>query len=82
MNDCRNWLHFYTIQELLKHTSANSSEYSIVKAAHQRMKDVASKINEQKRLIENIAQIANWQKSIEAWEVSIQMINKFPNWPV
>ncbi|EDV28404.1 uncharacterized protein TRIADDRAFT_19156, partial [Trichoplax adhaerens] len=56
------------LAELLKHTSPTSSEYSIVKAAHQRMKGVASKINEQKRLIENIAQIANWQKSIEAWE--------------
>lgn len=33
------------------------------------MKNVAQLINERKRRLENIAKIAEWQSSIEGWEV-------------
>ena len=33
------------------------------------MKAVASSVNESRRKVENIEEIARWQRSIEAWEV-------------
>lgn len=44
-------------------------DYKDVEAALNAMKNVARLINERKRRLENIDKIAQWQSSIEDWEV-------------
>ncbi|XP_033119530.1 uncharacterized protein LOC117118909 [Anneissia japonica] len=56
------------LAELLKYTGTDHPDYNNVKQALETMRNVAFAINEQKRLIENIEKIAQWQKSIEGWE--------------
>ncbi|XP_070538130.1 uncharacterized protein [Ptychodera flava] len=56
------------LAELLKYTKPEHKDYEPVKAALEVMKDVASKINEQKRRVESVHAIAKWQLSIEGWE--------------
>ncbi|XP_071949322.1 uncharacterized protein [Antedon mediterranea] len=56
------------LAELLKYTPSDHPDYDNVKQALETMRNVAFEINEQKRLIENIEKIAQWQKSIEGWE--------------
>lgn len=45
-------------------------DFRDVEAALRAMKNVAQLINERKRRLENITKIAQWQSSIEDWEVS------------
>ena len=45
-----------------------------MEAALNAMKNVARLINERKRRLENIDKIAQWQSSIEDWEVGIWFI--------
>lgn len=45
-------------------------DYKDVEAALNAMKNVARLINERKRRLENIDKIAQWQSSIEDWEVN------------
>lgn len=44
-------------------------DYKDVEAALNGMKNVARLINERKRRLENVDKIAQWQSSIEDWEV-------------
>lgn len=44
-------------------------DYTDVEAALNAMKNVARLINERKRRLENVDKIAQWQSSIEDWEV-------------
>ena len=56
-------------QELLKYTTEGHPDHAHIVAAHQAMKDVAMLINEQKRRMENIGKIGQWQETIENWKV-------------
>jgi len=49
-------------------------DYKDVEAALNAMKNVARLINERKRRLENIDKIAQWQSSIEDWEVNHRSI--------
>lgn len=49
-------------------------DYKDVEAALNAMKNVARLINERKRRLENIDKIAQWQSSIEDWEVCVAPI--------
>lgn len=49
-------------------------DYKDVEAALNAMKNVARLINERKRRLENIDKIAQWQSSIEDWEVNDRSI--------
>lgn len=49
-------------------------DYKDVEAALNAMKNVARLINERKRRLENIDKIAQWQSSIEDWEVNYRSI--------
>ncbi|KAG7233480.1 hypothetical protein INR49_006973 [Caranx melampygus] len=57
------------LAELLKYTNPQHRDYKDVEAALNAMKNVARLINERKRRLENIDKIAQWQSSIEDWEV-------------
>lgn len=52
-------------------------DYKDVEAALNAMKNVARLINERKRRLENIDKIAQWQSSIEDWEVNTDLINSY-----
>ncbi|KAM8784847.1 rho guanine nucleotide exchange factor 4 isoform 2-T2 [Rhynchonycteris naso] len=56
------------LSELLKYTHPQHRDFKDVEAALYAMKNVAQLINEQKRRLENIDRIAQWQSSIEDWE--------------
>ena len=55
--------------ELLKYTRTEHSDYEALREAFMVMKNVAVRINESKRTVENIDKIAAWQKSMLDWEV-------------
>uniref|UniRef100_A0A8B9HZ73 Rho guanine nucleotide exchange factor 4 n=1 Tax=Astyanax mexicanus TaxID=7994 RepID=A0A8B9HZ73_ASTMX len=57
------------LAELLKYTNPQHRDYKDVEAALNGMKNVARLINERKRRLENVDKIAQWQSSIEDWEV-------------
>ncbi|KAK3857217.1 hypothetical protein Pcinc_036514 [Petrolisthes cinctipes] len=56
------------LQELLKYTKPDHSDYSSVKGALEAMRDVALLVNERKRRMECLEKIASWQMTVEGWE--------------
>uniref|UniRef100_A0A8C9U2C1 Rho guanine nucleotide exchange factor 9 n=1 Tax=Scleropages formosus TaxID=113540 RepID=A0A8C9U2C1_SCLFO len=56
------------IDELLKYTAQEHSDYRYVAAALAVMRNVTQQINERKRRLENIDKIAQWQASVLDWE--------------
>ncbi|XP_071511132.1 uncharacterized protein [Diadema antillarum] len=56
------------LNELLKYTRPQHPDYEPLKGALDAMREVAQSINERKRRIEHIENIALWQKNIGDWE--------------
>lgn len=56
------------LSELLKYTSEDHPDHKSVKAAQEVMKGVAMLINEQKRRMENVGKIGQWQETIVDWK--------------
>ncbi|XP_030837786.1 uncharacterized protein LOC579951 isoform X3 [Strongylocentrotus purpuratus] len=56
------------LNELLKYTRPQHPDYQPLKSALEAMREVAQSINERKRRIEHIENIALWQKTIGDWE--------------
>ena len=59
------------LAELLKYTSTEHPDYQDVCQALDAMKKIACLINERKRRMESIEKIAQWQATVEDWEVSV-----------
>lgn len=62
------------LNELLKYTRPQHPDYQPLKSALEAMREVAQSINERKRRIEHIENIALWQKTIGDWEVRIVLV--------
>ncbi|XP_041482358.1 uncharacterized protein LOC121429433 isoform X2 [Lytechinus variegatus] len=56
------------LNELLKYTRPQHPDFQPLKSALEAMREVAQSINERKRRIEHIENIALWQKTIGDWE--------------
>lgn len=61
------------VQELLKGTPKQHSDYSLVQESLQMMKAVCSSINEAKRQMEKLEILEEWQSHIEGWEVGYNL---------
>lgn len=58
------------VQELLKYTPVDHSDYNATNHALSMMKDICSVINEAKRRVERLEAIADWQTTVDGWEGS------------
>lgn len=58
------------LAELLKFTDVDHPDHVPVANALAAMKEVAELVNERKRRMECLERIAEWQSTIEGWEVS------------
>jgi len=56
-------------QELQKYTPVEHPDYYGVKMCLEKMKKICNATNEAKRRWEKLEEIAEWQNSIEGWEV-------------
>ena len=65
------------LKELLKYTRAEHPDYNLLQKALESMKQIAVLINERKRKMESIEKLAEWQESVEDWQVK-RLIN-FPS---
>lgn len=55
------------LKELLKHTYQEHQDFEELQLAHSCMQNVASLVNERKRCLENVHNLAMWQHSIVDW---------------
>ena len=60
-------------QELLKYTPEDHEDYDSTNKMLTSMKDVCSVVNETKRRVEKLEAIADWQSTVEGWEVGVGM---------
>ena len=58
-------------QELLKYTPEDHEDYDSTSKMLTSMKDVCSVVNETKRRVEKLEAIADWQSTVEGWEVGV-----------
>lgn len=58
----------------MKYTPDTHPDYPHMLAAREAMKEVAMLINERKRRLENIGQVAVWQEIIDNWKVSLPIM--------
>lgn len=59
------------LAELLKFTDSSHPDHVPVSNALAAMKEVAELVNERKRRMECLERIAEWQNTIEGWEVCV-----------
>ena len=72
------------LKELLKYTRPEHPDYAPLQRALDSMRQIAVLINERKRKMESIEKLAEWQESVEDWQVGLLRIFCFisVNWQI
>lgn len=65
------------LRELLKYTGPEHPDYQSLQEALEAMKHIASLINERKRKMESLEKLADWQDTIDDWQVGSEQIEPY-----